>query len=85
MAGPPADRRTPVLRDRTIVAGDHFWSIAVDEVASHLGRPGTDAEVLDHWELLLAANADRLLVAGNPDLLLPGQVVVLPAVQAGAA
>lgn len=67
-------------REHRVRAGDHFWSIAETEVGHHLGRAGTDDEVLAHWELLVDANADRLVVHGNPDLLLPGQRIVLPEV-----
>ena len=66
------------LRERRIAAGDHFWAIAEEDVAAQLGRPGTEDEVLDHWETLLVLNADRLVVAGNADLLLPGQTIILP-------
>ena len=65
---------------RTVEPGDSFWSIAEAEVAAHLDRAATEAEVHQHWQRLLAANADRLVVADDPDLLLPGQHLVLPAV-----
>ena len=61
-------------------SGDHFWAISERAVAAHLGRTGSEEEVLAHWQATVAANADRLVVASNPDLLLPGQVVVVPAV-----
>ncbi len=67
-------------RERQVEPGDHFWSIAADEVTRHLGRAATELEVLAHWEVLVEANADRLVVAGNPDLLLPGQRLLLPEV-----
>lgn len=79
-AASAAQEPGPTLRERKIASGDHFWAIAEEEVAAQLGRPGTEDEVLDHWETLLVANADRLVVAGNADLLLPGQTIVLPEV-----
>ena len=42
----------------------------------------TDAEVASYWRRLIAANEDRLVDPGNPDLLLPGQELVLPPVPA---
>lgn len=59
-------------------SGDHFWGLAEQAVADHLGRPGSEGEVLAHWEAMLIANADRLVVAGSPDLLLPGQAIIVP-------
>ncbi len=79
--GPSSDEAvTARMRERRVEPGDHFWSIAATEVADHLGRPGSEDEVIDHWEVLVAANADRLVVRGNPDLLLPGQRLLLPEV-----
>ena len=77
-AGAPPAAAGP--RERVVAPGDHFWGIAEEEVAAHLGRPGTEREVRHHWRRLVEANADRLVARGNPDLLLPGQHVVLPPV-----
>jgi nucleoid-associated protein YgaU len=35
-------------------------------------------QVAAYWLVLIEANRDRLVVADNPDLLYPGQVLVLP-------
>lgn len=61
----------------TVAPGDSFWSIADELLAERLGRPPTDAEVDGPWRALIEANRDRL-ATGDPDLLLPGQVLVLP-------
>jgi hypothetical protein len=58
--------------------GDHFWSITAGWLTGRLGRPPTDAEVTPRWRELVAANADRLVRPGDPDLLLVGQTIVLP-------
>lgn len=65
-------------REVRIEPGDHFWALAERDLAEALGRPATDREVVPHWQAILEANADRLPVPGNPDLLRPGQLVVLP-------
>ena len=57
--------------------GESFWSIAEELLAERLGRPPTDAEVDPTWRRLVAANLDRL-VTGDPDLLFPGQELLLP-------
>lgn len=77
---PTDDRDGAARREVRVEPGDHFWAIAEADVARHLGRPGTDHEVIAHWQAILEANADRLPVAGNPDILLPGQMVLLPRV-----
>lgn len=69
----------PGPRQREIVAGDHFWSIAENELARVRSRPVSDAEIDPYWRMLVDAN--RAEVA-DPDLLFPGQVVRLPEVPA---
>lgn len=68
----------PDPAEREVVSGDSFWSIAADDLAAHLGRPPSDAEVVPHWKAWMDANADRLTVPGDPDLLFPGQRLVAP-------
>lgn len=57
----------------TVQPGDHLWSISEEVLADAWGRPPTDAETDLYWRSVLAANA-----LPDPDLLFPGQVVVLP-------
>jgi nucleoid-associated protein YgaU len=57
--------------------GDSFWSIADEIVTDRLGRAPSDAEVAAYWSVLVAANADRL-VTGDPDVIYPGQQLLLP-------
>lgn len=61
----------------TVEPGDSFWSIAVDVLADAAGREPDLGEVDRYWRALVDANRDRL-VSPNPDLILPGQVFVLP-------
>jgi nucleoid-associated protein YgaU len=70
--------RAPFTRSSwTVEAGDSFWSIAADTVAA-AGREPTDRQVTAYWRRLVEANRSRLIDAGNPDLLVPGQHLVLP-------
>jgi nucleoid-associated protein YgaU len=39
---------------------------------------------VDYWAQLVDANRDRLVDPDDPDLLLPGQVLVLPPVELSA-
>jgi hypothetical protein len=61
----------------TVEAGDSFWSIAADTLAE-AGEASTDRRVIGYWRRLVEANRGRLLDPGNPDLLVPGQELVLP-------
>lgn len=77
---PPA----PATRDRTaappswtVASGDSFWSIAAETLAQ-AGEAPTDRQVIGYWRRVVEANRGRLLDPGNPDLLVPGQELVLP-------
>ena len=61
----------------TVQAGDSFWSIAAETLAE-AGEAPTDRRVIGYWRRLVEANRGRLLDPGNPDLLVPGQELVLP-------
>lgn len=62
----------------TVKTGDSFWRIAQDSVDQRVGHLATEAEVAPYWLEVIAANESRLVDAKNPDLLMPGQVLVLP-------
>ncbi|RZV42267.1 MAG: hypothetical protein EX269_15140 [Acidimicrobiales bacterium] len=79
---PPATTFTPISDDADIwdvASGENFWLIASETLEEHLGRDDLeDAEIAVYWRQLIAANEDRLIEPGNPDLLLPGQQLVIP-------
>lgn len=56
--------------------GDHLWGIAEEAVGAALGRAPTDAEVDPFWRQVITVNPDLV----DPDLIFPGQVVVVPPV-----
>ena len=62
----------------TVRPGDDFWSIAEAVVARTRGAD--PASVGRYWSVLMAANKDRLPVPGDPGLLFPGDVLVVPPV-----
>jgi hypothetical protein len=83
---PPASRAPPARATRdpvaaplawTVEAGDSFWSIAAETVAP-AGDATNERRVIGYWRRLVEANRGRLLDPGNPDLLVPGQELVLP-------
>ena len=57
-----------------VTPGDSFWSLAVDTVV----ESGHAVAVDDYWRRLVELNRSRLVDPANPDLLYPGQVLVLP-------
>jgi nucleoid-associated protein YgaU len=60
-------------------AGDSFWSIAEAVMGdSQAGGSVTDDLIGRYWSRLVTANRDRLAAPDHPDLLIPGQLLVLP-------
>ena len=57
----------------TVLAGDSLWSI----VANHLGHGASDVDIALEWPRWYEAN--RELIGQNPDVLLPGQILLPPA------
>ncbi|MEU4603025.1 LysM peptidoglycan-binding domain-containing protein [Kribbella sp. NPDC023972] len=57
--------------------GDTLWSIA----ATELGPNATPEDVAARWPAWYAAN--RQLIGPDPDLILPGQVLRIPAPATG--
>lgn len=55
----------PPARTHTVVSGDTLWDIAGDELGDHTRWP-------EIYEL------NKGTIGGNPDLILPGQVLTLP-------
>jgi nucleoid-associated protein YgaU len=74
---PPAAAGHP--RSTWVVApGDTLWHVAERLVTARTGRRADPAAILDELDRLVAANTDRLVVPGNPDLVFPGQELLLP-------
>ena len=76
---PGPDRAPPAARSSSwsVEAGDSFWSIAA-ELMAPAGDESNDRQVIGYWRRLVDANRSRLLDPGNPDLLVPGQELLLP-------
>jgi hypothetical protein len=74
---PPAAAGHP--RSTWVVApGDTLWHVAERLVTARTGRRADPPAILDELDRLVAANTDRLVVPGNPDLVFPGQELLLP-------
>jgi nucleoid-associated protein YgaU len=59
--------------------GDHLWAIATQVVTEVHGHPVSDAVVADYWCELVEINRPRLVDPANPDLIYPGQELLVPA------
>jgi hypothetical protein len=66
----------------TIAPGDHLWHVAATTLETRWQRPATEPEIASYWRTLIDHNRDRLAVAGDPDVVYPGQVFELPPVPA---
>lgn len=63
-----------------VAPGESFWSIAADVVTkARGGRAASDREIAGYWRALITANRDRLVVPADPDVLVPGQELAVPA------
>lgn len=75
----PAPAADPGSGTHVVAPGEHLWGIAAARVAGQRpdGPAPGDAEVAVYWRRLVAANVGRLR-SGDPDLVFPGERVVLP-------
>jgi nucleoid-associated protein YgaU len=62
-----------------VEVGESLWSIAEHRLRVTTGTPPPDAATATYWVELIAANRPRL-ISGDPDLIYPGEVLVLPPV-----
>jgi nucleoid-associated protein YgaU len=73
---------TRVQASHVVVEGDNLWTIARDHLAeARSGGAGelTTREVAAYWLRVVEANAPNLR-SGDPDLIYPGETIVLPPV-----
>lgn len=67
----------------TVQPGEHFWSIARSLVEEVSGDGIGATAVAPYWRLLIAENRAGLADPSNPDLLFPGDRLVVPPVPSG--
>ena len=61
----------------TVEGGDHLWKLSKARLLAVLGREPEDSEVSPYWRTVIEANRDGLR-SGDPNLIYPGEEVVLP-------
>jgi len=84
---PPAPAPAPVpsptparadTRTHVVVPGDNLWRIAAAELARVTGDAHpADRAIVTYWRALMDANRSSLR-SGDPSLIFPGEIVVLP-------
>ncbi len=60
--------------------GDNLWDLAARRIQTALGREVADTEVAPYWVEVIHANQQRIR-SGDPDLIHPGEVILLPPVR----
>ncbi len=76
---PPEGARQDV---HVVVRGDNLWRIAAATSRRRHGREVTNRDIAAYWRLVMRANRNRLR-SGDPDLIFPGEQVLLPPQEAG--
>jgi nucleoid-associated protein YgaU len=88
VARPPAPTVSvptpPAPAMHVVVAGDNLWRIAADHLSALGNARPDDHTVASYWRLVIAANRATLR-SGDPNLIYPGEIVLLPQVTAGLA
>ncbi len=75
----PAPVEHKVLPATVVVQpGDHLWSIAHGDLANVFDAEPTFEQTKQHWGRLIEINRDRLADPDNPDLIFPGDTLILP-------
>ena len=63
----------------TVTPGDNLWTIAERHLSTLAASGAQLPDVGDYWHRVVVANHD-IIRSNDPDLIYPGEVVVLPAV-----
>lgn len=68
----------------TVRPGDDLWSISATHVGRRSNGAPTEVEIRALWRHVIARNRERLRSA-NPDLIYPGEMILLPPSASGMA
>lgn len=60
-----------------VVDGDNLWRISESHLAAITGVSPSSADLVAYWSAVIETNVGNL-VSGDPDLIYPGEVLVLP-------
>lgn len=62
----------------TVVPGDNLWELAEADLETSLHRQASNSEIAPYWQAVIDENSNALVEAGNPSLIVPGQVITFP-------
>ena len=62
-----------------VARGDHLWKISARHLHANFSRDATSSEILPYWREVVETNRPTLR-SGDPDVIHPGEVIRLPAV-----
>ena len=65
------------VRSVVVIEGDHLWKISATHLETVFDRSVQSSEISPYWRDVIAVNT-ATLKSGAPDLIYPGEVVVLP-------
>ena len=71
----PRDRPTEVA----VRLGDDMWKLAEQRLSTVRGREVSDIEIAPYWLRVVATNL-ATIKSGDPDLIFPGEILLLPPV-----
>jgi hypothetical protein len=76
------DASSAPLGPETVIVSpaDSFWSLAEEALAHEWRRPPAEAEIATYWLEMIDVNRDRLVVPDDPNLIFPGQELIVPPV-----
>jgi len=62
----------------TVEPGDNLWSIAAAALESTGGQAPDERQIAAYWLRVIELNRARLPEPGDPNLLFPGDAILLP-------
>jgi nucleoid-associated protein YgaU len=74
---PPVQVRRHSAGTVVVERGDHIWKISKESLGGKLEREPRSEEVHPYWLETIEINLDSLR-SGDPDLIYPGEELVLP-------
>ena len=78
---PPDGSSTEQAGSYTVQSGDNLWLIAEKHLATEQGADPAAATLSAYWRHLVSANQPTLR-SGDPNLIYPGEIIILPAIEA---
>lgn len=74
---PPIEVPRRAAETVVVESGDHIWKISKESLGGKLEREPRTEEVHPYWLETIEINLDSLR-SGDPDLIYPGEELVLP-------